>query len=41
MGGDPLLAGNWFEFAKALREWGKRADFGGNPETLDAQNIAN
>ena len=40
MGGDPLLAPDWYPFAKALRERGKVLSFGGNPETLTPENIA-
>lgn len=40
MGGDPLLAPDWFEFAKALRDRGKYITFGGNPETLTPDNLA-
>ncbi len=40
MGGDPLLAPDWFEFAKALRERGKYVAFGGNPEMLTPENLA-
>lgn len=39
MGGDPLLAPNWYPFAQALRQRGKKLRFGGNPETLTPENI--
>ena len=39
MGGDPLLARDWYEFAMALRKRGKKIAFGGNPESLTAENL--
>lgn len=39
MGGDPLLAPDWYPFAHALRQRGKKLRFGGNPETLTPENI--
>lgn len=40
MGGDPLLAPDWFEFASELSARGKTVSFGGNPETLTDENLA-
>jgi len=39
IGGDPLLAPDWFEFATALRKRGKKLTIAGNPETLTDDNL--